>query len=68
METTAQKQWEKPTLIILVRGKPEEAVLTACKLEVAGSIGAIHASLVHGCSDRLDGNCSNCQSRGGAVS
>jgi len=26
-----KKVWEKPELIVLVRGKPEEAVLNACK-------------------------------------
>jgi hypothetical protein len=25
------KTWEKPKLIVLVRGKPEEAVLEGCK-------------------------------------
>jgi hypothetical protein len=25
------KMWEKPKLIILVRGKPEEAILVFCK-------------------------------------
>ena len=25
------KTWEKPKLIVLVRGKPEEAILTVCK-------------------------------------
>lgn len=25
------KKWEKPQLIVLVRGKPEEAILDACK-------------------------------------
>jgi hypothetical protein len=26
-----KKTWSKPEMIVLVRGKPEEAVLTACK-------------------------------------
>ena len=26
-----KKKWQNPQLIVLVRGKPEEAVLTACK-------------------------------------
>jgi hypothetical protein len=26
-----KKKWEKPKLIVLVRGKPEEAVLAGCK-------------------------------------
>ena len=25
------KQWEPPRLMVLVRGKPEESILTACK-------------------------------------
>ena len=28
---TQRKQWQKPELIVLVRSKPEEAVLLACK-------------------------------------
>ena len=32
------KVWEKPELIVLVRSKPEEAVLTGCKTEV-GPLG-----------------------------
>jgi hypothetical protein len=26
-----KKTWEKPVLIVLVRGRPEEAILTGCK-------------------------------------
>jgi hypothetical protein len=36
--TKSQKVWVKPELIILVRSKPEEAVLGACKGD--GSLGA----------------------------
>ena len=32
----AQKKWRKPELIEIVRGKPEEAVLTACKVGPPG--------------------------------
>ena len=32
-----KKPWQKPELVVLVRGNPEEAVLTACK--VIGSLG-----------------------------
>ena len=31
-QQTQKKEWKKPELIVLVRGKPEEAVLTACKV------------------------------------
>ncbi len=37
METNAKKQWHKPELIVLVRGKPEEAVLGGCKAWTGGS-------------------------------
>jgi hypothetical protein len=30
-----KKVWQKPELIVLVRSKPEEAVLTACKLSTS---------------------------------
>ena len=35
--TENKKAWVEPELIVLVRNKPEEAVLTVCK--VAGSSG-----------------------------
>ena len=31
MTDTTKKAWFKPELIVLVRGKPEERVLTECK-------------------------------------
>ena len=31
MSAMPKKAWFKPALIVLVRGRPEEAVLTACK-------------------------------------
>jgi len=59
------KAWVKPEMIILVRGKPEESVLTACKYNAAPlGVGADEA-LVHGCGDIVSTNCSPCQSRGG---
>jgi hypothetical protein len=30
---TQRKQWQKPELIVLVRSKPEEAVLSTCKVK-----------------------------------
>jgi hypothetical protein len=30
-QTETRKQWRKPALIVLVRRKPEEAVLVGCK-------------------------------------
>jgi len=34
-----KKAWEKPRLIVLVRGKPEEAVLLFCKTFFGGVQG-----------------------------
>ena len=39
MDEPTRRAWSKPELIVLVRGGPEEAVLTGCKL-VAGSSGS----------------------------
>ena len=33
---TQRKQWQKPELIVLVRSKPEEAILAGCKGGVQG--------------------------------
>lgn len=32
-----QKKWDKPQLIILERGRPEEAVLAVCKNSIDGN-------------------------------
>jgi hypothetical protein len=34
-----RKVWKKPKLIVLVRGRPEEAVLQACKSDSVGGPG-----------------------------
>ena len=31
-----KKQWQEPRLVVLVRSKPEEAVLKRCKIEGYG--------------------------------
>ncbi len=36
-DVSKKKKWSKPKLIILVRGKAEESVLTACKYLSTGS-------------------------------
>jgi len=38
-----KKNWEKPKLIVLIRGKPEESVLFFCKLfgDTNGALGFI---------------------------
>jgi len=35
-EIKKKKTWAKPQLIVLVRGKPEESVLLACKTPASG--------------------------------
>ncbi len=37
---TGKKLWSKPQLVVLVRGRPEEAVLCACKHNKYNSSGA----------------------------
>ena len=32
-----KKKWQKPELVVLLRGEPNEAVLTGCKLKESGS-------------------------------
>ncbi len=39
--------WRKPVLMVLVRKKPEETVLTLCKHDLSGPVT----------SDDFDGNC-----------
>ncbi len=31
-----KKEWKKPALLVLVRGRPEEAILDACNTESGG--------------------------------
>jgi hypothetical protein len=35
MDKTTKKQWDQPELIVLVRGTPEEGVLTGCRAGAA---------------------------------
>ncbi len=34
-----KKKWERPQLIVLVRGKPGETILATCKIHIAHSVG-----------------------------
>jgi|GEM_PF-1181326 len=41
-ELADKRQWTDPALIVLVRNKPEEAVLTGCKTETSrGEVDSI---------------------------
>ena len=47
-----KKIWEKPKLIILVRGRPEESVLAGCKLTTVGGPNNVKAK----CNLKSGGN------------
>lgn len=51
-----KKQWETPKLICLYRGRPEEAVLVACK--GAGAVGP-KRPLASDCTHPSSGPCSS---------
>ena len=45
---TMKKEWSKPKLISLYRGRPEEAVLGTCKAPGVGSAGPSDHSCLGG--------------------
>ena len=62
---TQKKTWEKPQLIVLARGTPEESVLTHCKTmnpnqAMTGPDQTQQDTCAAGLADQ---NCSNCKSR-----
>jgi hypothetical protein len=48
-----KKQWQKPVLIIIGRGKPEENVLAACKINTETVLGPNGKT----CADNNAGPC-----------
>jgi hypothetical protein len=52
-----KRQWEKPRLIVLVRGNPQEAILQVCK---EPSVGDTPESTYEGCSLYSGGYCPLC--------
>jgi hypothetical protein len=40
MDESTRRAWTRPEMIVLVRGGPEEAVLTTCKNEAGGGLPA----------------------------
>ena len=49
MDESTRRAWSRPELIVIVRGKSEEAVLDACKTSAGvGPIGSVNAC--SGCS------------------
>ena len=61
-EKIGKKRWQKPELIVLVRSKPEEAVLWACK--DISSPGAQNTA--GGCGIPPTGWCSQCDASAGS--
>jgi len=55
--TENKKEWSEPELIVLVRSKPEEAVLISCKAG-ADTLGSV--VLATGCGNPGGGYCGEC--------
>ncbi|MBN2317497.1 MAG: hypothetical protein JXR49_00375 [Acidobacteria bacterium] len=53
--TKPKKKWEKPQLIVLVRSRPEEAVLLACK--GGGQQSAVAKTSKNLCFEQIKGTC-----------
>ena len=65
----SKKKWERPQLIILARGTPEENVLYQCKTEHGAIIGPAAGIQQSTCgTGDTTTNCGACQSRGGQSS
>jgi hypothetical protein len=63
-----KSKWQKPELIVLQRGRPEESVLMACKYNAApDGTGGIQTLIGHGCQAAKTGSCQACQSLGGGI-
>ncbi len=60
-----KKIWEKPQMIILTRNRPEENVLTHCKVIGSGP-SYPEGAQQDGCNNITTGNCGNCLSRSGS--
>lgn len=52
-----KKQWQKPELIVLVRSKPEEAILTVCK----GNMVPNPAAVWDDCQRDVSESCPQCE-------
>jgi hypothetical protein len=52
-----RKEWTKPKLISLYRGRPEEAVLAGCKINTAPTSGPDVDPILRGCENN-DAGCS----------
>ena len=60
----SKKKWEKPELVVLVRGRPEEAILDICKNTGVPNVGPFD----HHSSECMEGagpTCNVCQTMSG---
>jgi len=48
----AHRKWEKPQLIVLVKGKPEESVLVNCKTQTISGTGHLNHAYDQCCGNR----------------
>ena len=48
MNEPTRRAWSSPELIVLVRGKPEEAVLGSCKYTTSGPVYWYNDCILHG--------------------
>ena len=63
MDEPTRRAWSKPELIVLVRSRPEEAVLNACKVQYQSGIGGANDY----CNSAPSaGQCKNCNSNVGS--
>jgi hypothetical protein len=54
-----KKLWKKPELVVLVRARPEESVLQACKIPNSVSINPDY-NFAGYCKDQGNEDCSTC--------
>jgi hypothetical protein len=47
---TQRKQWQTPELTVLMRGKPEEAVLETCKVALIAQTASFPSGVAISCS------------------
>jgi hypothetical protein len=61
MTDSSRDMWQRPKLIVLTRGNPEESVLTGCK-SVAGGFGA--GNVADSCVKEKKPGCKKCNVAG----
>jgi hypothetical protein len=62
-QQTQKKEWKTPELLVLVRSKPEEAVLMTCKQAAISGSSSSNDNL---CTQSFPIACATCDSRAGS--